>query len=255
MLSTEHFNQMEKVLASNPDRNTLKEEADKIRMELNPHPAGQQDNVPVFQGQKLTGIQHKYRETSLFFPSNSQTCHAYCTFCFRWPQFVGIDELKFAMKESELLVGYLKENPSISDVLFTGGDPMVMSAKKFETYINPLLEGNIESLQTIRIGTKSLGYWPYRFTTDKDADDMLRLFEKVVKSGKHLAFMAHFNHPHEMQTPAVREAIRRILDTGAQIRTQSPVMKHISDHPAAWEVMWKEQSIQVLRVRNCLTLK
>ncbi len=241
MLSDAHYEEMEAVLAKDPDRKTLKEAADKIRLQLNPHPAGQQDNVPEYNGQKLTGVQHKYRETALFFPSNSQTCHAYCTFCFRWPQFVGIDELKFAMKESELLVGYAKEQENLTDILFTGGDPMVMSAKKFEGYINPLLDANIDHLKTIRIGTKSLGYWPYRFTTDKDADDMLRLFEKIVKSGKHLAFMGHFNHPQEMQTPAVREAIRRILDTGAQIRTQSPVMKHISDHPAVWELMWKEQ--------------
>ncbi len=48
-------------------------------------------------------MQHKYRETVLFFPSQGQTCHAYCSFCFRWPQFVGMDEWKFAMRETELL--------------------------------------------------------------------------------------------------------------------------------------------------------
>ncbi|MCB0845906.1 MAG: lysine 2,3-aminomutase, partial [Bacteroidetes bacterium] len=164
-------------------------------------------------------VQHKYRETVLFFPSNSQTCHAYCTFCFRWPQFVGIDELKFAMRETELLVKYLKIHPEVSDVLFTGGDPMVMSTKNFAGYINPLLEAKLPNLRTIRIGTKALGYWPYRFLTDKDADDMLRLFEKIVNRGIHLSIMAHFNHPRELKTPAVQQAIQRILGTGARIRT------------------------------------
>ena len=118
-----------------------------------------------------------------FFPSNSQTCHAYCTFCFRWPQFVGIDELKFAMRETEMLAKYLKRHPEVSDVLFTGGDPMIMKAKSFAGYIEPLINSEIPNLKTIRIGTKALGYWPYKFLTDKDADDMLRLFEKNCQPG------------------------------------------------------------------------
>ncbi|MCB0851192.1 MAG: lysine 2,3-aminomutase, partial [Bacteroidetes bacterium] len=86
MLSSEHFAQMETALAQNLKGKELKAVANKIRYQLNPHPAGQQKNVPEINGVKLTGVQHKYRETVLFFPSNSQTCHAYCTFCFRWPQ-------------------------------------------------------------------------------------------------------------------------------------------------------------------------
>ncbi len=70
---------------------------------LNPHPAGQMElNVPRLDGEPIPGLQHKYRETVLFFPSQGQTCHAYCTYCFRWAQFVGIDELKFAGREADI---------------------------------------------------------------------------------------------------------------------------------------------------------
>ena len=241
MLSEQHFSQMEKALADGITGNDLKNVANQIRYQLNPHPAGQQKNIPEIDGIKLTGVQHKYRETLLFFPSNSQTCHAYCTFCFRWPQFVGMDELKFAMRETELLTKYLKKHPEVTDVLFTGGDPMVMSAKNLRAYIEPLLTESIPNLKTIRIGTKALGYWPYRFLTDKDADDVLRLFEKIVNQGYHLSIMAHFNHPRELQTNAVKNAIKRILNTGAKIRTQSPIMKHINDSAEVWQEMWVEQ--------------
>ena len=62
-------------------RNEIKEEANRIRMELNPHPAGQTTlNVPTLDGEVLPGLQHKYRETVLFFPAAGQTCHSYCTF-------------------------------------------------------------------------------------------------------------------------------------------------------------------------------
>jgi L-lysine 2,3-aminomutase len=186
-------------------------------------------------------MQHKYCETVLFFPAQGQTCHAYCSFCFRWPQFVGPSGLKFAMNEVSLLIRYLQEHPEVTDVLFTGGDPMVMSAKLFRGYLMPLLDACLPSLRTIRIGSKALSYWPYRFTSDPDSEDLLNLFREVEKRGKHLAFMAHFNHPRELGTEAVRQAIAAIRATGAQIRSQSPVLSHINADPETWITMWTEQ--------------
>src|SRR5690606_26521521 len=93
MLIPEHYNKMRSAMESGATKNELKVVANEIRHQLNPHPAGQlEHNVPMIEGQKLTGMQHKYRQTVLFFPSQGQTCHAYCSFCFRWPQFVGMDE-------------------------------------------------------------------------------------------------------------------------------------------------------------------
>lgn len=242
MLMPQHFEKMKAVVDSGASKDEIKKVAHEIRLELNPHPAGQlEHNVPMIDGHKLTGMQHKYRETVLFFPSQGQTCHAYCSFCFRWPQFVGMDEWKFAMKETELLIKYLQEHTEVTDLLFTGGDPMIMKNKIFATYIDALLEADIPNLQTIRIGTKALGYWPYKFLTDDDADDTIRTFEKIVKSGKNLAIMAHFNHPAELSTDAVKEAIKRIRSTGAQIRTQSPIMRNINADPKIWAEMWRKQ--------------
>jgi KamA family protein len=242
MLIPEHYEKMKSVIDSGADKSKIKEVSNEIRLTLNPHPAGQlEHNVPMIEGEKLFGMQHKYRETVLFFPSQGQTCHAYCTFCFRWPQFVGMEDLKFASKEAEHLVKYVREHKEVTDVLFTGGDPLIMKTKHLENYIRPLLESDLPNLRHIRIGTKALGYWPYRFLTDDDADDLLLLFEEVKRAGKHLAFMAHFNHPVELKGDAVAEAIKRILKTGAVIRTQSPVLKHINDSYKIWADMLKKQ--------------
>ncbi len=242
MLQPQHFEAVDQALKNEMPKAELKELLHHIRLELNPHPAGQMEhNVPELDGVKLTGLQHKYRETVLFFPAHGQTCHAYCTFCFRWPQFVGESEMKFAMRETELLKEYIRQHTEVSDILFTGGDPMVMSTKHLKEYIEPLLDPELSHLQTIRIGTKSLSYWPFRFTDDKDADELLRLFEKIVASGKHLAIMAHFNHYNELKTEVVKKAIERIRNTGAEIRTQSPLMRNINDNPRAWSKMWKLQ--------------
>lgn len=242
MLIDEDFNEIAELVKKEECKEKIKKVSNEIRKKLNPHPAGQLElNSPILNGVRLPGIQHKYRETVLFFPAQGQTCHAYCTFCFRWPQFVGIDEWKIANKEIENLKNYLKANPFVTDVLFTGGDPLVMKTKLLEAYIEPLLRDNLPNLRNIRIGSKVLAYWPYRFLTDSDADELLRLFERIVKSGKHLAFMAHFNHPRELETEAVKKAISRIKSTGAEIRSQSPVLKQINNDANLWADMLKKQ--------------
>lgn len=242
MLNSDHFDRMAAAIKANKSPKELNAIAKKIRMQLNPHPAGQMEaNVPIMDEEVVPGIQHKYAQTCLVFPRQSQTCHSYCTFCFRWPQFTGMVDLKFATDESRRFQTYLKREKGLTDVLFTGGDPMVMNARNLATYIEPLLQPAFDHIQSIRIGTKSLGYWPARYTTDKDADDVLRLFEKVVKAGKHLAVMAHYNHWRELSTPLSLEAVRRVRATGAQIRTQSPLIRHINDNADVWARMWKEQ--------------
>lgn len=242
MLSEEQFDWMADVLRKNSSSHEIKETAEEIRLELNPHPAGQMTlNVPLMDDEPVPGIQHKYRETCLIFPSSGQTCHAYCTFCFRWAQFVGMNELRFATDESKRFQEYIKYHKELTDILITGGDPMIMNLSNLKEYIEPFLKPEFDHIRTIRIGTKSVAYWPYRFVTDKDSDGVLRLFEKVVNSGKHLAIMGHYNHWVELSTEVAKEAIRRIRSTGAQIRTQSPLIRHVNDDPAVWARMWKDQ--------------
>lgn len=216
-------------------REELLRVANRIRLAMNPHPGGQREyNVPRSGGAEIPGLQHKYRETVLFFPAQGQTCHAYCTYCFRWAQFVDLPELRFRASETEDLVAYLRLHPEVSDLLITGGDPMVMNARTLRRYLEPLLAPELESLRSIRIGTKSPAYWPQRYVTDPDAGEVLRLFEDVVRSGRHLALMAHYSHPVELMPEIARECVRRIRATGAEIRTQAPVVRHVNDDPDVW---------------------
>ena len=223
MLRPSHYEQMESALAAK-DPAQIERTAQEIRLQLNPHPAGQISlNVPKLRDRNgLDGMQHKYPQTVLFFPSQGQTCHAYCAFCFRWPQFVGMDNFKFAMREADMLVRYLQEHKEVTDVLFTGGDPMMMRASVLRQYFDALLAADLPHIQTIRVGTKALAYWPYKFLTDPDAEETLELFRRVFRSGRHLAFMAHFNHPTEMRHPAVREAV-----------PQNPIHRRRDSHPVS----------------------
>lgn len=120
-----------------------------IRVRMNPHPSGQRLNVPAVDGTGIPGLQHKYRETVLYFPAHGRRC-----------------------------------------------------------------------------------------VTDDDADDLLRLFEEVVTSGRTLAVMAHFTHPRELETSIPRKALARIRSTGAVVCCQAPVVARLND-AATWARLWR----------------
>ncbi|MDX5364617.1 MAG: lysine 2,3-aminomutase [Pseudazoarcus pumilus] len=243
MLSEAHFERIAGLLRGGADKAELEAAIDAVRHELNPHPADQMAmNMPLdADGNRLDGLQHKYRETVLFFPSQGQTCHSYCSFCFRWAQFVGDKELRIASSEASQLHDYLRAHPEVTDVLITGGDPMVMKTSNLAGYLEPLLQPEFDHIQTVRIGTKALTFWPHRFLGAPDADDLMRLLERLVEAGKQVAIMAHYNHWKELEPEAAQAAIRRIRSTGAVIRAQGPLIAHINDDPAVWARMWKTQ--------------
>ena len=135
MLSEEHFNLMADAIRKNLPSEKIKRIAHNIRLQLNPHPAGQMTiNVPLVDDEPVMGVQHKYKESCLVFPSAGQTCHAYCTFCFRWAQFVGEQDLKFATDES-------KNFQKLSHVLILE----LITCHQFEQKIQDFLQILIES--------------------------------------------------------------------------------------------------------------
>lgn len=258
MLSSQHRQKLVDAKATQ-DPALLMQVVAEIRSDLNPHPAGQKTlNAPKAGtssdndekkeesiSKSLTGVQHKYSETVLVFPAAAQTCHAYCTYCFRWAQFIGDDELRFAQKEANSLFDYLADHPEVSDILMTGGDPMIMQTRSLKQYLEPLCDPTfLPHLQNVRIGTRSLTFWPQRFTTDKDADELIELMRRVrEEGGRHLAIMAHLGHPRELSTQKVRHAITRIqTEAFATIRSQSPIMRGINDDASLWAEKWKVET-------------
>ena len=226
-------------LARAGDAAALATAASHVQRKLNPHPGGQQQHN-LTGG--VRGLQHKYAETVLCFPKQGQTCHAYCTYCFRWAQFIGQDSLVMAGHEPMHFANYVADHPEVRSVLFTGGDPLIMRTAVLRRYIEPLLD--IEHVQSIRLGTKSLSYWPQRFVTDSDADDLLRLFERVIAHKKQLAVMAHYSHWRAVDTPISQTALQRVRSAGATVRTQAPLIRHVNDDAQTWDRMWRDQTRQ-----------
>lgn len=242
MLLPEHYERMRGLVEGGASISRVREAAREIRFELNPHSVKTMDDtLPAIAGRKQQGIVHSYPETVLFFPAEGQMCHAHCTFCFRWLQFVGDEAEIFTSTDVDALVTYVSEHEEVRDILFTGGDPLFMKTDIIAGYIDRILEADIPHLNTLRFGTKSITYWPYRFLTDPDADALLALFEKIVAKGKHVAIVAHITHTRELSTDAARQAVARIRATGAEIRTQSPLLRHINDTPEILSELWQEE--------------
>jgi L-lysine 2,3-aminomutase len=236
MLSADDERTLGRLFGDKAKTGELAQAVARIRVRLNPHPAGQAElNVPA----GLEGVQHKYRETVLYLPAQGQCCHAYCTYCFRWAQFVGDRDLRLAAPSVLPLLAYLRRHPEVSDVLVTGGDPMMMSAERLRQHLEPLLA--VESVRVIRIGTKSVAYWPHRFGAGTEAVDTLRLFERVVASGRILALMTHFSHIREVATGAAQLALRRIRATGTLLYGQALLIRHVNDDADAGADLWRAE--------------
>jgi L-lysine 2,3-aminomutase len=212
-----------------------------IQSRLNPHPAGQRElNVPVLDGDRVPGLQHMYRETVLYFPSAGQTCHAFCSFCFRWPQFTGSRDWHIAASGTGTLVRYLGEHPEVQDVLVTGGDPFMMSSDLLRRDIDELL--TVPTLRTIRLGTKAMSYWPFRVLSDRDSTALLETLELVSASDKTLALMLHVTHPRELETPDAARAVSVLRRTGAMLYGQAPMMNGVNADPATLSALWTREA-------------
>ena len=233
------------LIDSGASREAIAEKVSQIRSTKNPAPANQSSNRPTYfdddseSEEVLDGVQHKYKNIILMFHKNAQTCHAYCTYCFRFNQFTGKDT--FVEKEELRMLRYVSKHKEVSDVLVTGGDPATMKANVWADIMLPLLQPEFDHIRTIRVGTKALTYHPYRFLTDSDADDLIALFKQFKNAGKHVSIMAHFSHYQEI-TSVTKEAVFRLVhEAGCMIRTQAPVMRYINDDPDVWATMWQKQ--------------
>lgn len=167
------------------------------------------------------GCQHKYYSTVLLLCN--QTCAGYCRFCFRKRLFMG--ENDEAVNNVSQAIEYIRRTPQVTDVLLTGGDPLILSSAKLERIIRPIYE--IDHVRMIRIGTKIPAFNPYRIINDPD---LCRMLARYSARRKRLYVMTHFTHPRELTDTAV-EALDLLLKAGTILCNQAPVLKGITDKP------------------------
>jgi KamA family protein len=184
----------------------------------------------------VPGCQHKYPHTAVILVN--EVCGGYCRFCFRKRIFGG-DNDEVTRDISEPLA-YIRSKPQISNVLVTGGDPLVLPSKKLESIIGLIRE--IDHVNIIRIGTKIPAFNPMRIIEDSH---LPRIISRYSTRKKRIYFMTQFNHPTEITDEATK-AVDILLRSGALVANQSPILRGINDDPEVLaELMRKLSSIGV----------
>lgn len=216
--------------APTPEARTLV--ADEYKRQTSPHDGCQLLNKPWIERDDggvdvLEGSQHKYPPVALVFDKTTQDCFAFCTYCFRHAQLRQDDDM-FLQHDVAQVHAYLREHPEVTDLLITGGDAGYMSVERLRQYVTPIVDDPaLLHVRTIRIASRVLTYQPELLLT-RAYDKMLALFDHLHASGLQVSWMAHFSTPRELLNPATIAAIRRLQAHGVVVRSQSPIMNHIS---------------------------
>lgn len=202
------------------------------RDQTNPHDGKQILNRPSFYLEDgaleaIDGGQHKYPQVFLLFDKTTQGCYAYCTYCFRHAQVRG-DEDMFFQNDVEQVHNYLRKHKEITDILITGGDAGYMPTSRLKEYLVPLMEDpELMHIRNIRIASRALTYEPSVVICSK-YDGTLELFKELIDHGIQVIWMAHFSTPKEFLNVSTLAAIRRLRANRINIRSQSPMMNHVS---------------------------
>jgi KamA family protein len=195
-------------------------------------PWGRLDASNEAEYTRVPGLEHKYRSTALLLVND--VCGAYCRFCFRKRLFMGDnDEVVRDVSEG---IAYIREHREITNVLLTGGDPLLMSTRLLRSVIEPLR--SIEHVQIIRIGSKMPAFNPFRIIDDPSLTDMLREFSTPEKR---IYVMCHFNHPREL-TPEAVEGLARLQQAGVITVNQTPLIAGVNDDPEVLAQLFRKCS-------------
>ncbi len=180
----------------------------------------------------LPGLEHKYPDTALLLLTD--VCGSFCRFCFRKRLFLkGNQELVRDISED---IEYIRQHPEISNVLLTGGDPLLLSTRNLADILCQLQE--IPHVRIIRIGSKMPAFFPQRIAEDQE---LLDLMGEISDGEKQLYIMTHFNHPRELNDLAA-ETLKRVLKTGTKVCSQTPLIRGVNDDPAVLHELFNKLS-------------
>ncbi|MCI8515027.1 MAG: KamA family radical SAM protein [Lachnospiraceae bacterium] len=168
----------------------------------------------------LPGMQHKYARTALILSTSK--CSMYCRHCFR-KRMVGLtdDEIAFQLDN---MVQYIKDHPSIDNILISGGDAFLNSNERIAEYLEKFTR--LPQLNFIRFGTRTPVVLPQRISED---EELLKILADYSEQ-KQLYVVTQFNHPRELTKEAVR-SIKTLMKLGIVVKNQTVLLKGINDDP------------------------
>lgn len=184
--------------------------------ELKQHPQESADPIGDHAHRPVDGIVHRYPDRVLLKAVHS--CPVYCRFCFR-REMVGPDGDGLLTGEAlERAIAYIRDHREIWEVIFTGGDPLVLSPRRLKAILEQL--ATIDHVKIIRFHTR------VPVVDAGSIDDAL--VDALKASGKTTYIAIHANHPREL-TDQAKGAIDRLLNAGMALVSQTVLLKGIND--------------------------
>jgi lysine 2,3-aminomutase len=193
--------------------------------ELTTTPEERADPIGDDAHSPVEGVVHRYPDRVLLKLVN--VCAVYCRFCFR-REMVGPGKQALSPDKLDAALAYVANHPDIWEVILTGGDPLVLSARRLGDVMRRIAA--IEHVKIVRLHTRLPVVSPEKITPS-----LVRAL-KVPGATTYVAL--HANHPREL-TPAVRAACARIVDAGIPMVSQSVLLRGVNDDAATLEALMR----------------
>ncbi|MBA3031208.1 MAG: KamA family radical SAM protein [Desulfobacteraceae bacterium] len=161
----------------------------------------------------IEGITRRYPEIVILKPV--LTCPQICVYCQRnWEiEEVYSPNAALSKKKLQAALEWIKNTPEISEVLITGGDPLILEDDRLEEIIAALAA--IAHVERIRIGTRTIVTLPQRIT-----DHFVRMLNRFhIPGEREIIVVTHFEHPYEL-SPESQNAIQKIRQYGMVVYNQ-----------------------------------
>jgi EF-P beta-lysylation protein EpmB len=189
-----------------------------IKDELFAYAGFSNDPVGDLPSATQTGVLHKYHGRVLFI--NTGSCAINCRYCFR--RNFPYSDLQLGKQKENAGIQYIQENPDISEVILSGGDPLLLSDARLSKLLEQL--SSIKHLKRIRIHTRLPIVLPARITDE--------IINTLVQSPKQIVIVVHCNHANEIN-PRVIAACKLLKDNSITLFNQSVLLKGVNDNVAA----------------------
>ncbi|MGE0420482.1 MAG: lysine-2,3-aminomutase-like protein [Acetobacteraceae bacterium] len=176
----------------------------------------------------VKGVVHRYADRALLKPL--LICPVYCRFCFR-REHVGPDGGLLTQQELEAAYQWVADHASIREIILTGGDPLMLSARRLAEIVSAL--SAIAHVETIRVHTRVPTADPGRVT-----DALTAALATGLDNDRSVWVVAHANHAREF-TPAARAALRRLQERGIPVLGQSVLLRGVNDSVPALEALFR----------------
>lgn len=176
----------------------------------------------------LPGLVHRYPSKVLIFPTNY--CGAYCRYCFRRKLIREVEET-LDKEHLRRIFNYIQQNTDIEEVIFSGGDPLVLSDNSIDFLLNSL--SAIPHIEIVRFHTRLPVTIPYRIT-----NDLIHILNKYRKRFP-IYIVIHVDSTADF-SPPMREAISQLVDNGFPCLASCPLLKGINDNESALRSLWTE---------------